>query len=202
MKDKTDYEKAMEIVEGEISLCNYNVKVYDGDWQLVKRTIESFYTENATLRKENEELHKEIANLMGKIMNLFQHGEFKLSNGEDSTFKIECDFLSDDDWNTLAYILHRKSGMFEEVFSVPTGGDKFAKALNQYKVDLKHLFNRDKMVWLVDDVFTTGLSMEKRKLELEQEGYKHIRGFVVFARKNTPGWITPIFQMYWDMKNL
>ena len=133
-------------------------------------------------------------------MSLFQKGEFLLHSGESSNFKIDCDALTDDDWDCLAYLISKEVS-FDFVIGVPTGGNKLAKALNKYKTN-----TWTQTVLIVDDVFTTGKSMEDMKIEskkhdpivydnennLMETTYK---GFVVFSRGNCPSWITPLFQL-------
>ena len=122
-------------------------------------------------------------------MNLFQKTKVKLSTGSISDFKIECDALTDEDWECLAYLISKRLD-FRLAVSVPTGGDKLAKALNKYC--RAHI---DYPVLLCDDVLTTGKSMEKRMEGLLNSD--DTIGVVVFARGKCPGWITPLFQM-WD----
>lgn len=124
-------------------------------------------------------------------MNLFQQGTFKLSSGVPSDFKIDCDALTDKDWQTLAYLVRKMVGPFASVEGVPTGGLKLAAALKPFA-------NSDGPVLLVDDVLTTGRSMEK--LSLLKYGshffHKQLIGAVVFARGPCPSWIKPLFTLY------
>jgi len=46
---------------------------------------------------------------------------------------------------------------------------------------------------IVDDVLTTGSSMEEVRKEMGT--YYQSEGFVLFARGECPDWITPLFQM-------
>lgn len=116
---------------------------------------------------------------MSKLTNLFQKQTVELSSGTISDFKIECDALSNEDWECLAYLISKKL-KFGNVVSVPTGGDKFASCLQKYITEGP--------VLICDDVLTTGNSMEKARVEGSI-------GVVVFSRGNCPEWITPIFQM-------
>lgn len=79
---------------------------------------------------------------------------------------------------------------FSDVIGIPKGGIEIAFALNKYK-------NKESnRLLIVDDVFTTGNSMEEMR-----EKYSHIYakpaiiGSVIFARSKTPDWITPLFQL-------
>ena len=116
--------------------------------------------------------------------NLFQLGKFNLHSGTVSHFKIDCDILTESDWATLAYII-KESCIFSEVIGVPDGGLELASKLKKYRKKKANL------VLIVDDVLTTGASMEivRNKLMVPS------RGIVVFARGQCPSWVIPIFQM-------
>ena len=91
-------------------------------------------------------------------MHLFQRGDFTLSGGARSDFKIDCDALSDEDWDTLAYLAAKRLPKFGSVSGVPEGGLKFAKALEKYVSGYP-----DAGYLIADDVWTTGASMRRRK---------------------------------------
>lgn len=122
-------------------------------------------------------------------MNLFQKKNLVLSSGQASDFKIECDALTDEDVETLAYLISKKFE-FAYVYGVPTGGNRLKEALLKY-CDPKHTNKR----LLVDDVLTTGESMEEMK-KLFLFPQDPVQGVVIFARGKCPDWITPIFQMW------
>ena len=105
--------------------------------------------------------------------NLFQTGDFKLASGAKSNFKIECDALTEDDWQTLAMLIARNVGQFSEVIGVPRGGDQLACVLDKYR-------RTDGPRLIVDDVLTTGGSLAKYMTEPTDFGY------VVFARGPLP----------------
>jgi orotate phosphoribosyltransferase len=100
-------------------------------------------------------------------MNLFQYGYFLLASGEVSKWKLECDALTPQDWNSLAHMIKDKAGRFGSVIGVPRGGTPLATAL------IPHATVGPRLI--VDDVWTTGGSM----IPLLREGDI---GFVVFAR--------------------
>ena len=56
--------------------------------------------------------------------NLFQTGDFKLASGAKSNFKIECDALTESDWETLAMLIARNVGYFREVIGVWRRGNE------------------------------------------------------------------------------
>ena len=134
-----------------------------------------------------QEFHKTIEN---PRVRLFQRRDFITHSGLPSDFKIDCDALSIEDWETLAFLV-RKKFTFSHVIGVPTGGIPFAEALEPFCVpDSPNLL-------LVDDVFTTGASLEQvRTACLCDWTDRKILGVVVFARNPTPEWIYPIFQMW------
>lgn len=115
-------------------------------------------------------------------MSLFRTGKFSLHSGAVSDFKIDADFLSNDDWSALAaYAVAHLLPPFGEVEGVPTGGLSFANHLGSWATEGPLL--------IVDDVLTTGDSME------EQRGDRDAVGLVVFARGALPLWVVPMFIM-------
>lgn len=155
--------------------------------------------ERATLRK----------NRRGTRMNLFQRGEFTLHNGSHTSWKIDCDALTYEDFAALAdFVVATSRGDFEdetlhrglcleftEVYGVPTGGTAFAAALNKY---CKPVRGRDKIL-IVDDVMTSGGSLyEVRAALLEERPDAQVQAVVIFNRgkftEEDHRWIVPIFQ--------
>lgn len=117
-------------------------------------------------------------------MGLFIKEKVQLNSGKISNFKIECDALTDEDWECLAYLASKKI-KFKSVVSVPTGGDTFAKYLSEYTIDDETL-----PTLICDDVLTSGGSMERKKSELN---INNVIGVVAFTRGTCPDWITPLF---------
>jgi len=115
---------------------------------------------------------------------LFIKENIKLSSGKLSSFKIECDALTDYDWECLAYLASRQV-KFKSVVSVPTGGDTFARCLSEYATDDETL-----PTLICDDVLTSGGSMERKKAELNID---NVIGIVAFSRGTCPDWITTLF---------
>lgn len=118
-------------------------------------------------------------------MSLFQQGNFKLHSGSKSWFKIDCAYLSNDDWRTIAQLVAEQLD-FKDVVGVPSGGLKLAEALKFYRRNDERL-----PTLIVDDVLTTGSSMEKGRQRVG--GY--CLGIVLFARGECPNWVQPVFQM-------
>ena len=96
-------------------------------------------------------------------------------------WKIDCDALSPGDWHCLARVITEIIGPFGLVEGVLQGGLLLATALEPY-VTMGSLL-------IVDDVLTTGASMEKQRADRDAVGA------VIFARRVCPSWVTPVFQM-------
>jgi orotate phosphoribosyltransferase len=125
-------------------------------------------------------------------MNLFIKKDWEMHSGKKSDFKIECDALTDEDIKTIAHLISRKFTFFC-VRGIPTGGMRLAYELEKYIGKRKPLIG-DKFL-IVDDVFTTGASMEKAKEAYSKQHGNKIVGVVIFARGKCPDWIYPIFDM-------
>ena len=114
-------------------------------------------------------------------MTLFVRGKFVSHSGIALDWKIECDSLTDADIECIAWVLFKKVGQFGSVEGVPRGGIRLADAMRKY-VSSGNLL-------IVDDVFTTGNSME------EHRNMRFAKGAVIFATSPTPYWIIPVFTM-------
>ena len=125
------------------------------------------------------------------MTDLFQLGNFILSSGRLSWFKIDCDYLTREDWSALAKMIREDAGSFSRVYGVPRGGMKLAGFLEQYCVPTQSY-----TCLVVDDVLTTGGSMERMRQEIRGiNAESEIIGAVVFARGPCPPWVRPLFQM-------
>lgn len=127
-------------------------------------------------------------------MNLFQYGDFTLASGAQSKWKIECDALTNNDWDALAAMLvEHLPKKFGQVVGVPRGGVPLEVALEKY------VNPNVRRALIVDDVWTTGGSMTnfiaihaelQKLLEL---GY--LDRAVIFARNPVPEGVVALFQM-------
>ena len=124
-------------------------------------------------------------------MTLFRLGSFKLHSGGLSNWKIDMDRLDDEDVAVIAMLGSRMVGPFSSVVGIPRGGLRLAEAMTEYATER----DEDDPVLVVDDVLTTGRSMEQKRAELEPEllyGAKVI-GLVAFARGPLPPWVKAVF---------
>lgn len=122
-------------------------------------------------------------------MTLFKQGEFKSHSGLTLPFKIDCDALTDEDIECIAAHIASKIE-FNGVIGIPSGGCRLATKLMKY---IKDSNKRIKLL-IVDDVLTTGSSMEEKKQKLFNRNVDII-GWVIFARGELPDWIHAMFQM-------
>lgn len=116
-------------------------------------------------------------------MNLFLNSAFTSHAGVRLPFKIECDALTNDDISVIAEIIARHT-VFSSVVSIPRGGDRLASALQEFVQD-------SGPVLIVDDVFTTGKSMEDKRQEIGGDPI----GVVIFARGELPPWVKAVFEL-------
>lgn len=120
-------------------------------------------------------------------MGLFIKEEFTSHSGLKLNFKIECDYLLDTDWATLAYIVSQQIG-FGSVEGIPNGGIKFAEQLKKYAI----FGHPNKLV--ADDVATTGKSFKDYKVS---NPHNNLIGVVAFDRSagKLPYWVYPVFTL-------
>jgi len=114
--------------------------------------------------------------------NLFNSDWYELHSGNVSNIKIDCDALTDADIETLAEIICNR-WVVSDVIGVPSGGLRLSEAILRRVVPTGHRL-------IVDDVLTTGTSMEKAR---KKSGWNSAIGVVVFARGRCPSWVTPLF---------
>ena len=124
--------------------------------------------------------------MLEKKETLFKWGDFRSHSGLTLPFKIECDALNEFDIACIADFIAFKTS-FGSVEGVSRGGLRLAAALEQY-AEREPPFN----VLIVDDVLTTGRSMEERKAIQRQS---NVIGYVIFARIELPNWINAVFTM-------
>ena len=119
---------------------------------------------------------------------IFIRKNFESHSGLNLDWKIECDHLTDEDIETFTTLINQFT-TFRSVVSVPSGGDRLAAALQ------KHTINHDNLPTLiVDDVLTSGNSIDSRRKELNLEP-PNVIGVVIFSRGNHKKfpWVKPLF---------
>jgi len=116
-------------------------------------------------------------------MSLFAHGKFESHSGLTLPWKIDCDALTDDDLRVLAAEIATRI-KFGQVVGVPRGGLRLAYMLEYY------ITTRHPVTLIIDDVLTTGQSMEQFRAG------KEAIGVVIFARGPCPPWVKPIFTLW------
>lgn len=109
------------------------------------------------------------------MTNLFQIRNFTSAAGLNLTWKIECDALTEDDWDCIAHVGVAMLPKFGRVLAVPSGGIPLAKSFEFYQQASSEL------TLVVDDVWTTGKSMLALVKELNLKDHEWV-GFVGFAR--------------------
>ena len=126
---------------------------------------------------------------VGRHTNLFVEETFVGHSGGTLHWKIEMDALKDAEWKCIArMIMEHQKDFFQAAIGIPRGGLKLSSYLNEYATQ-----NSKDPYLLVDDVLTTGGSMEQYKEEHLKE--KDVIGWVVFSRTKPVEWINTLFQM-------
>lgn len=117
-------------------------------------------------------------------MSLFTKAAFTSHSGLRLNWKIDADALTPEDWAAIASFVGPKL-RFRAVHGIPRGGLTFAEALRPYASD-------EGGILIVDDVLTTGGSMEQARAQIKRE----VIGVVLFSRAaSCPEWITPVFEL-------
>ena len=111
---------------------------------------------------------------------MIRYGWFRSHSGLELPWKIELDEWPDFVWRSIAELIGTRVN-FSDVIGVPTGGLKLARYLEEWRT--KSVVRR----LIVDDVLTTGASMEALRRDPTD------LGVVVFARGPLPTWVLSIF---------
>ncbi len=126
---------------------------------------------------------------VGRHTNLFVEETFVGHSGGTLHWKIEMDALTNAEWKCIArMIMEHQKDFFQAAIGIPRGGLKLSGYLNEYATQ-----NSKDPYLLVDDVLTTGGSMEQYRDEHLKE--KDVIGWVVFARTAPQEWVKALFQM-------
>lgn len=123
-------------------------------------------------------------------MSLLQLADITLHSGRSSFFKLECDALTEADWDAAAGMLAKLLPPFSHVYGVPRGGRRLAVAM------LAHETPGATRDLIVDDVWTTGGSMREHKRLYFNPLSRPVVGAVLFARGPVEPWVTPLFTLH------
>lgn len=127
---------------------------------------------------------------------LFVPGEFRAHSGALLPFKIDCDAFSDEEIGLFAdLILKVHPGPFSCVMGVPSGGLRLMEAIRARV----RCFDDLEPALIVDDVLTTGASIEYARDVCHMGGIGVVYGAVIFARGPCPPWVTPIFSLHTEL---
>lgn len=131
------------------------------------------------------------------MSNLLKSGNFTLHSGEKSDWIIDCDALTEDDLAVVARMILRKYSRFSSVGCPPSHEGSAAIRLKDMLAPLASDIRPKYRLLIVDDVFTTGSSMNDIRAgeKLFREPKLEIVGAVIFARRPTPDWIYSVFQV-------
>jgi hypoxanthine phosphoribosyltransferase len=126
------------------------------------------------------------------MIDIFQKIEFTSHAGLDLKWKIEMDALSHREWECITQMIMEISPPFREAIGIPRGGNVLGKLLNRHGTG-----KEEDPICIVDDVLTTGMSMNTYREEMDIERWQKscALGWVVFARVRPPKWIKALFQM-------
>ena len=125
-------------------------------------------------------------------MNLFQTQE------KHPYLHINCKALTDEDWNSIAFLLSKKLSNFKRTIGVPKSGKILAEKMEKYATD------KDSLPTLIcDDTLISSASLNKFKSILQaSESYGGVRyvddkfiGAVAFLGGKCPQWVTPLIKM-------
>lgn len=114
-----------------------------------------------------------------------QIANITLNSGRRSTFKIECDNITDAELEAMCALLAQIIPPFSRVSGVPTGGVRVEKAMR------RHLSETGPIL-IVDDLWTTGGSIQRHLTAIDPREYLVA---VLFARGETPPGVVALFKM-------
>lgn len=117
-----------------------------------------------------------------------QLADLTLNSGRRSSFKIECDDLTDDEVAAGCALLAKVLPPFGSVAGVPTGGLRLEEAMASHLTPAPNL-----PLLIIDDVWTTGGSIRRF---VDKYAWPEIITAVFFARGPTPPNVTVLFSLH------
>ena len=122
-------------------------------------------------------------------MSLFRAGIFKLFSGRSSDWAVNCDDLTDDDWDCIRNLILERHPNFSTVVGMTKNGKLLADLLNP--------FTTTGDVLLVDDVLNINLMQTQRLWYRTRMSYhsREVSGYVVFACMPCPSWVRALWQL-------
>ena len=143
------------------------------------------------LEKERYGQYQQMNENVGRHNDLFKLGDFVSHAGLTLSWKIEMDVLTDAEWFCIKKMIMEYVGPFKEAVGIPRGGLKLASILNSEATN-----TTGHPILIVDDVLTTGTSMEEFVNSYFRNRHPEpYIGWVVFARTQPPEWVKALFQM-------
>lgn len=123
---------------------------------------------------------------------LFQTGCYTFNSGIKSPIKVECDKLLDSCIDTLALIGAHQICHFGKIISVPKGKSDSPIDNAKRLADALQPYARPSCptILIVDDVWTTGGSMEACRVDLHSASQRCVVGWVAFAYQKPAPWVT------------
>jgi hypothetical protein len=116
-----------------------------------------------------------------------QLADVKLNSGRSSSFKIECDDLTDDEVAAMCALLVKALPVpFGSVSGVPTGGLRLEEAMRPFVTAGPLL--------IIDDVWTTGGSVSRHWRDIGSPPNMIVG--VLFARGRVSSVVTPLFALH------
>lgn len=135
-------------------------------------------------------------------MSIFKSQTITKSDGTKLDWVIDCDDFTDTELGIFAKLIISK---YPDFFLVTHPNSHYgscvprlAKAIADIKIGTP--LDQAKYILIVDDVLTSGKSMEDLAIGYREKRtwdprFQNIVGAVIFARGPCPAWITPLFSM-------
>lgn len=127
-------------------------------------------------------------------MNWLDLADLILHSGRRSSFKIECDNLTDAEVAAGCALLAKVLPPFGAVAGVPRGGLRVEEAMRPFVTPRDRPETVDLPLLIVDDVWTTGGSVTAFRRKFVNGDRAHVA--VLFARGPVPDDVTALFTLH------